>query len=161
VPLHNQPNLHTPATNLFNMDVVAAQQIANPILEEQIRTALRALQTLIDQREEARIRGDQAQFAQIEKDIPPAMRGVGDIYHNEKTQEEWYRRAKNFENTGPEEREDMLISIAKGLGLLIAAPLALAFGIVGGVVFTAGSMLYGVGRLAQGLGALLTGGLLW
>ncbi|KAG8697851.1 hypothetical protein FRC11_014807, partial [Ceratobasidium sp. 423] len=139
------------------MDGPPPEYNANPSLEDQIRAALKSLQTLLDEREEARNRGDKTQVARIEEDIAPAMRRVGDSYHNEETRANWYRQAEDLENANPEQREHILMPIAKGLGILIAAPLALAFGIVGGVIFTAGSILYGAGKLVQGLGTLLTG----
>ncbi|CAE6441603.1 unnamed protein product [Rhizoctonia solani] len=132
----------------------------NPDQEEQMRIALRALQTLFEKRAEARNRHDQAEVARIDSHIAQAMRQVGDTYPNEETREHWYRQARDLENANEEEREHILMPIAKGLGILIAAPLALAFVIVGGAVFTAGSILYGVGKVVIGVGSLLTGGML-
>ncbi|CEL54205.1 hypothetical protein RSOLAG1IB_11603 [Rhizoctonia solani AG-1 IB] len=131
----------------------------NPDPEEKIRIALRALQELFDKRTEARNRRDQDQVALIDGEIAQAMRLVGDVYEDENTREHWYGQARNLENANAEEREHILMPIAKGLGLLIAAPLALAFGIVGGAVFTAGAILYGVGRVVGGVGSLLTAGI--
>ncbi|EUC59864.1 transmembrane protein, putative, partial [Rhizoctonia solani AG-3 Rhs1AP] len=133
-------------------------EYTNPSIEEQIRTELQALQTLFDERTDARSRGDTARVARIEARIAQTMRRVGDAYPNEETRQHWYRQAENFEKATPEQREHILMPIAKGLGILIAAPLALAFGIVGGAVFAAGSILYGAGKVVMGLGTLLTGG---
>ncbi|KAH7332990.1 hypothetical protein B0J17DRAFT_631977 [Rhizoctonia solani] len=141
------------------MNVAPLAYNPNPALEEQIRVALRSLEALFDQRTEARIQGDQAQVAAIEGQIAPAMRRIGDAYPQQDTRDHWYQQAERLENATPEEKEHILMSIAKGLGLLIAAPLALAFGIVGGAVFAAGSILYGVGKVVVGLGSLLTGGM--
>jgi hypothetical protein len=130
--------------------------------EGRISAALQTLQTLLNQRNEAGNQQDQATVRQVERQIPAAMRRIGDAYllsANTETYQNWYRQAEEFERANPEEREHILMPIAKGLGLLIAAPLALAFGIVGGAVFTAGSILYGVGKVVQGLGSLFTGGL--
>ncbi|KDN44228.1 hypothetical protein RSAG8_05701, partial [Rhizoctonia solani AG-8 WAC10335] len=142
------------------MDIAPLVQNGNPALEEHIRVALRALQALVNERAEARNRGDQAQVAIIDNHIAPAMRQVGDAYDNEEARQHWYHQAETHEHADVEEREHMLMTVAMCLGILIAAPLALAFGIVGGVVLTAGSILYGVGRVAQGLWSLLTGGML-
>ncbi|KEP49321.1 putative transmembrane protein, partial [Rhizoctonia solani 123E] len=126
------------------MNMGALAQANNPVLEEHIGGALRALESLIKARAEAHNRGDQAQAALINDQIAPAMRRVGDAYPNEETRQHWYNQARTLENASPEEKENLLANIGLGLGLLIAAPLALAFGIVGGVVFTAGSIIYAV-----------------
>ncbi|GAB1527075.1 hypothetical protein RhiTH_010250 [Rhizoctonia solani] len=131
---------------------------ANKNAEEQIRTALRALEALFEERRDARARDDQAELARIEERIVAAMRSVGDAYPEGETRRNWYRQADAFFNANDEEREHILLPIAKGLGILIAAPLALAFGIAGGAIFAAGSILYGAGKVVAGVGSLLTGG---
>ncbi|CAE7101831.1 unnamed protein product [Rhizoctonia solani] len=144
--------------NAFGMADAPPEYNANPPAEEQIRIELRALEALFEERRAARERNDPAQVAVIEERIAQTMRRVGDAYPNEETRQHWYRQAENLERATPEQREHILMPIAKGLGILIAAPLALAFGIVGGVVFAAGSILYGAGKVVVGLGTLLTGG---
>ncbi|CAE6422098.1 unnamed protein product [Rhizoctonia solani] len=130
----------------------------NPSQEDQIRTALQALQTLFDQRAQAREKGDQAQLDLIEERITLAMRRVGDEYPEGDTRGNWYRQAEAFWNAKGDEKEHVLMPIAKGLGLLIAAPIALAGGIVVGAVATVGTVLVGVGKVVQGVGSVLTGG---
>lgn len=126
--------------------------------EERIRVVLRALESLFNRRNEARQRNDNEELAQIDRQIPPAMRSIGDAYPDQERRTHWYRKADEYEKANPEEKEHILMPIAKGLGLLIAAPLALAAGIVGGTLFAAGTILYGAGKVVQGLGGLLTGG---
>ncbi|KDN44226.1 hypothetical protein RSAG8_05699, partial [Rhizoctonia solani AG-8 WAC10335] len=140
------------------MNAAPPEYHPNPPLEEQIRIALRALETLFDERAEARNRGDQAQIALIEERIALAMRGVGDAYPAGDARANWHRQAEQFRNANGEEREHILMPIAKGLGLLIAAPLALAGVIVVGALGAVGAVLYGAGKVVQGLGSLLTGG---
>ncbi|KAH7332991.1 hypothetical protein B0J17DRAFT_677140 [Rhizoctonia solani] len=139
-------------------DTAPPEYNANPSQEEQIRSALQALQTLFEERAEARKRGDQAELALVEERITLAMRRVGDEYPEGEIRGGWYSKAEAFFKAKGDEKDHILMPIAKGLGLLIAAPLALAGGIVVGVVATAGTVLYGVGKVVQGVGSVLTGG---
>lgn len=135
MPLNNQP----PAYN---------QQ------EETIRARLLVLQDLMEQREGARARNDQAAVSTLENIIVTTMRRIGDAYPEGETRREWHGRANDFERSDPEEREHILMPLAKGLGILIATPFALA----GGIIFAAGAIVYGAGKTVMGLGQLLTGG---
>lgn len=122
--------------------------------EDAIRVQLVALQGLMRQREEARALDDPVAIRAIEKRIVATMRLVGDAYPAGEARNEWHRRADAYERGNAEEREHILMPLAKGLGILIATP----FAIVGGVIFAAGAILYGAGKTVMGLGHLLTGG---
>ncbi|KAJ1300165.1 hypothetical protein OPQ81_011917 [Rhizoctonia solani] len=148
-----------PNHKTHEMDSAPPAYNPDPTQEDQIRAALEALQKLFDERARARTRGDQAQVALIEERTAEAMRRVADAYGGE-AGGNWNRQAEILMNANPEERENILMPIAKGLGLLIAAPLALAGVIVVGAVGAVGGVLYGVGKVLQGLGGLLTAGML-
>ena len=122
--------------------------------EEAIRVQLIALQRLMEQHGEARVRNDQVSICVIDRKIVAIMRLVGDAYPAGETRNEWYRKADVYEQGDAEEREHILMPLAKGLGIIIATPFALA----GGVIFAAGAIVYGVGKTVMGLGSLLTGG---
>lgn len=126
--------------------------------EERIRVVLQALQTLFEIRIEARRQGNIEELPHVDRQIPAAMRRIGDAYPDQQARAQWYRDADEFESANPEEREHILMPIAKGLGILIATPFVLAGGIAGGAVFAAGAILYGAGKVVQGIGSLLTGG---
>ncbi|KAB5588618.1 Transmembrane protein [Ceratobasidium theobromae] len=127
-------------------------------VEERIRVALRDLQDLFDLRTAARARGDQERVRNLDQQIPIAMRRIGDAYPDAERRLLWYRKAEEYDSAGMAEKETIAMSILKGLGLLIAAPLALAGGVVAGTLFTAGAILYGVGKVVGGLGSALTAG---
>ncbi|KAF8603612.1 hypothetical protein BDV93DRAFT_155774 [Ceratobasidium sp. AG-I] len=122
--------------------------------EEAVRVQLIALKILMEQREEARVRGDQVATCVIDNRIVATMRLVGDAYPAGETRIEWYRKADVYERGNTEEKEHILMPLAKGLGILIATPFALA----AGVIFAAGAIIYGAGKTVMGLGNLLTGG---
>lgn len=126
--------------------------------DENVRAALRALQLLIDRRAEILRQANNDELGRIDRQIPVAMRDVGDAYHDQNTRRHWYQRAEEYERSPPDQREHILMPLARGLGILIATPFLLVGGIVGGTLFAAGSILYGAGMAVKGLGTLLTGG---
>ncbi|KAG8743062.1 hypothetical protein FRC10_000444 [Ceratobasidium sp. 414] len=112
------------------------------------------LQELFQRRADAVAQGNQAEVAAIDIQIVNALRGLGDAEPNAAERERWHNLADNFQAGNAEEKEHILMPIAKGLGIIIAIPFAVA----GGVIFAAGSILYGAGKVVQGLGSVLTGG---
>jgi hypothetical protein len=124
--------------------------------EEAVRERLTELNVLFDQRADAVRQGDQATVDSIEVKIVVTMRKVGDAYPDNESKSEWYKQAELFESGSSEEKEHILMPLTKGLGILIAAPFAVA----GGAIFAAGGILYGAGKTIQGVGNLLTGGML-
>ncbi|KAH7323404.1 hypothetical protein B0J17DRAFT_683331 [Rhizoctonia solani] len=82
------------------------------------------------------------------------MHKVGDAYPDEESKDAWHAKASQYESSSTEEKENILMPLAKGLGILIATPFAVA----GGAIFAAGGILYGAGKTIQGVGNILTGG---
>ncbi|KAJ3499928.1 hypothetical protein NLJ89_g10010 [Agrocybe chaxingu] len=130
----------------------------DPDQEEKIRRALGALQELFDRRVAARSQSNATAVRNIDSQIPSAMCTVGDAYPDQETRRHWYKRAEDYENACPEQKEHIMKPPLEGLGMLIAAPLVLAGGVVVGSAYTAGAILVGAGKLIRGLGSLLTGG---
>ena len=130
----------------------------DPPLEEEVRIAFQALDAVFAERTKAQNRGDHAQVPLIEERIAQAMRHVGDTFPAGDIRRTWYSHAEQFRRANREEMEHILMPIAKGIGLLIVVPLALVGLIVVGVLDAVGTVLYGAGKVVQGLGSLLTGG---
>ncbi|KAG9078270.1 hypothetical protein FRC06_008449 [Ceratobasidium sp. 370] len=107
--------------------------------EEQARTHLTELKVLFEQRADAVHRGDMSAIHSIEVDIVSKMRQIGDTYPDTESKSEWYEKAEVFERGTDKDKENILMPLAQGLGILIAAPFAVA----GGAIFAAGGILYG------------------
>ncbi|KAJ1305628.1 hypothetical protein OPQ81_000625 [Rhizoctonia solani] len=122
--------------------------------EENARAQLNALQDLFQKRREASDTGDEAQVKALDRQIVSAMHDVGNAYPDQESKDAWYAKAGQYESSSAEEKENILMPLAKGLGILIATPFAVA----GGAIFAAGGILYGAGKTIQGVGNLLTGG---
>ncbi|KAF8208949.1 hypothetical protein K438DRAFT_1811476 [Mycena galopus ATCC 62051] len=75
------------------------------------------------------------------------MRKLADASDDLEKRAEWTRKADEFSKGSDDDKENMLMDIGKGLGIIVAAPFLLA-----------GGVLYGVGLFAKGLGNLLSGG---
>jgi hypothetical protein len=130
--------------------------------DDVMRQRLQELEELLQTRAAAVARGDQTAVNTLDTTIVASMQHVGDAYatnaNNAPADQErvrqWHDMAGRFQAGGAEEREHILMPLAKGLGILIVTPFALA----GGIIFAAGSIIYGAGKVVQGLGNLLTGG---
>lgn len=122
--------------------------------EANVRALLEALQNLMKQCEEARSRNDTTAIHSIEIKIVSTMRSVGDAYPDEESKQEWHEKADAYERGNDEEKEHILMPLAKGLAILIATPFAVA----GGAIFAAGAIVYGAGKTVEGVGNVLTGG---
>ncbi|CCO34938.1 hypothetical protein BN14_09049 [Rhizoctonia solani AG-1 IB] len=122
--------------------------------EENAREQLNILQDLFQKRRDAANRGDKAEMAAVDQHIVSAMHNVGNAYPDEESKDAWHSKANQYESSNAEEKENILMPLAKGLGILIATPFAVA----GGAIFAAGGILYGAGKTIQGVGNLLTGG---
>ncbi|KAF8603614.1 hypothetical protein BDV93DRAFT_556312 [Ceratobasidium sp. AG-I] len=122
--------------------------------EDNVRALLEALQNLMKQRDEARSHNDTAAVHSIEIKIAATMRSLGDAYPDEESKREWREKADAYEQGNDVEKEHILMPLAKGLGILIATPFAVA----GGAIFAAGAIVYGAGKTVEGLGNTLTGG---
>ncbi|KAG8743063.1 hypothetical protein FRC10_000445 [Ceratobasidium sp. 414] len=122
--------------------------------EEQARIYLTELKVLFGQRADAVRRGGKSAARSIEINIVVKMRQIGDTYPDAESKSEWYKKAKVFEKGNDNDKENILMPLAQGLGILIAAP----FVVAGGAIFAAGGILYGVGKTVLGVGNLLTGG---
>lgn len=106
------------------------------------------------QHDEARSRNDTTTVHSIKTEIIPTMRSVGKAYPDEESKHEWHKKADAYERGNYKEKEHILMPLAKGLGILIATPFALAEG----AIFADGAIVYGAGKTAEGVGNILTGG---
>ncbi|CAE6455713.1 unnamed protein product [Rhizoctonia solani] len=122
--------------------------------EENARAQLNVLQDLFQKRRDAADAGDEAQVKALDQQIVSAMHSVGDAYPDEESKNAWHAKASQYESSSVAEKENILMPLAKGLGILIATPFAVA----GGAIFAAGGILYGAGKTIQGVGNILTGG---
>lgn len=82
-----------------------------------------------------------------EADIVASMRDLAASHDDPQVQGYWNRRADEFEKAPDSDKKALLMDIARGLAILIAAPLAIA-----------GALLMGTGMLLKASGNFLTGG---
>ncbi|KAG8736239.1 hypothetical protein FRC12_017719 [Ceratobasidium sp. 428] len=122
--------------------------------EEAIRERLRELDGLLQLREQANAQGNTASVAALDEQISDIMRSISQAYPAGENRTYWQNTHRNFQAGSAQDKEHILMPIAKGLGIIIATPFALA----GGVIFAAGAILYGVGKTVLGLGNMLTFG---
>ncbi|KAJ7433427.1 hypothetical protein B0H11DRAFT_2121754 [Mycena galericulata] len=95
----------------------------------------------------AQERGDKEGVKRLVREIGGLMRSLAEGASDPEKRADWKRKAEEFDKASESGKENMLMDIGVGLGIIIASPFLLA-----------GGILYGVGRLTQGLGNLLTGG---
>lgn len=134
--------------------MVSSNLNATPSQEENARNLLNSLQDLFQWRRDAQSRGETAAVKAIDEQIVTTMRDVGDAYPDNESKAAWHAKADQYQSSDAEEKENILTPLAKGLGILIATPFAVA----GGAIFAAGGILYGAGKTIQGIGNVLTGG---
>jgi len=124
-------------------------------VEANIKRELTKLQELLQQRNSALFPSSGLSIGEIDANIVVTMRRIGDAYPDGEERRKWHAKADAYKAGNAEEKEHILMPLAKGLAILIATPFVLA----GGVIFAAGAIIYGAGKVVQGLGTLLTGGL--
>ncbi|KAJ6509694.1 hypothetical protein DFH09DRAFT_1183051 [Mycena vulgaris] len=117
------------------------------LTEEEWQQSRAKLQKKLRQYNRAKKRGDEETVKRLMRELPGDMRGLGEGHRDPNVCAEWIMKAEDFEKASEEDKENMLLDIGKGLGIIIVSP----FLLVGGV-------LYGVGLFAKGLGNLFTGG---
>ncbi|KAF7378156.1 MFS general substrate transporter [Mycena sanguinolenta] len=117
------------------------------VIEEEWQALLQLLRKSLKQYNRAKTANDQAAMKKLAKEIEEIMRKLADSHSDSAEQAEWTRRANEFSKASDAGKENMLLDIGKGLGIIIAAPFILA-----------GGVLYGTGLFVKGLGNLLTGG---
>lgn len=117
------------------------------LTEEEWQKNYSKLQKKLRKYNRAKKRGDEETVKRLVREIGEDMRNLGEGHSDPAARAEWTRKADEFDKAPESEKENMLMDIGIGLGLLVASPFLLA-----------GGVLYGVGRLTQGLGNLLTGG---
>ncbi|KAJ6531673.1 hypothetical protein DFH09DRAFT_1326430 [Mycena vulgaris] len=100
------------------------------------------LQKKLRQYNRAKKRGHEETVKRRMREIP----GLGEGHSDPEVHAEWIRKAEAFETASEEDKQNMLLDIGKGLGIIIVSPFLLA-----------GGVLYGVGLFIIGLGDL-TGG---
>ncbi|KAJ6480396.1 hypothetical protein C8R45DRAFT_905950 [Mycena sanguinolenta] len=114
---------------------------------EEWQALLQLLRDSLKQYNRAKTAGDQASLKKLAKEIETIMRDLADGHNDPAVQAEWTRKADEFSKASDVGKENMLLDIGKGLGIIIASPFILA-----------GGVLYGAGLFVKGLGNLLTGG---
>lgn len=82
------------------------------------------------------------------------MRKAADTHDDPKVKKKMKDDAKAWENGDEKTREKMLHPFLQGLAILLVTPFAL----VGGVLFAAGAIIWGVGKMLVGVGDLFTWG---
>ncbi|KEP49453.1 putative transmembrane protein [Rhizoctonia solani 123E] len=117
--------------------------------EKSARELLTELQALFERLNNARRRGDMATAKTLEPQAVSLMRRIGDACPSEPGKQHWYDRAQALQNSNDEEKEHVMLAIAKGLGIILLTPFVLVGGIIGGAVFAAGKGVHDLGsRLA-------------
>ncbi|KAJ6594725.1 hypothetical protein B0H19DRAFT_913066, partial [Mycena capillaripes] len=91
----------------------------------------------------AKERGDTAKAKKLEYELWQDMLSLAASHSDPAVRAEWKKKAEDFIRAAETGDESMVMDIAKGLGLVVAAPFILA-----------GTALYGVGLLTKGLGNL-------
>ncbi|KAG9086512.1 hypothetical protein FRC07_013066, partial [Ceratobasidium sp. 392] len=124
--------------------------------EEDIRERLRKLESLLQPRADASARGDTVELAATDEQIACAIQPISQACPEGENRTYWQNTLQKPPTRNAQDKENILMPLAKGLGILFAAPLALA----GGAIFASGAILYGVGKVLEGLGNLLTFGVL-
>ncbi|CAE6528383.1 unnamed protein product [Rhizoctonia solani] len=117
--------------------------------EKSARQLLTELQVLFEKLNDARRRGDTATTKTLESQAIILMRRIGDACPSESGKQHWYDRAQALQESNDEDKEHVMLAIAKGLGIIVLTPFVLVGGIIGGAVFAAGKGVHDLGsRLA-------------
>ncbi|KAF8910611.1 hypothetical protein CPB84DRAFT_1635768, partial [Gymnopilus junonius] len=90
----------------------------------------------------------QEEYARAAENVASGMHAVADAHPDEKTRRKWHQNADNFMNASPEERDNALKDIGKGLLMIIATPFVLA----GLGLYAAGTIVGGVASVLKGIG---------
>ncbi|CAE6423951.1 unnamed protein product [Rhizoctonia solani] len=115
------------------------------ISEKSARELLTDLQALFERLNNARRRGDTATAKTLESQAIVLMRRIGDACPSESGKQHWYDRAQALQSSSEDEKEHVMLAIAKGLGIILLTPFVLVGGIVGGAVFAAGKGVHDLG----------------
>ncbi|KZT02186.1 uncharacterized protein LAESUDRAFT_625977, partial [Laetiporus sulphureus 93-53] len=115
-----------------------------PTQDQQWQAALHQAEDGMRAYNAARQAGDAQGEAAAITHIPTLLRAAGDQHPDPQVQADLYERARRFAEASQEERDAMVHPFLQGLGLLVATPFLLA-----------GGVLFGVGKLVQGVGSLL------
>lgn len=119
--------------------------------EKSARQLLVELQGMFEKLVDARKRNDTATTKVLEPQIVALMIRIGDACPSESGRQHWYDRAQALQSSSEEEKEHIMLSIAKGLGIILLTPFVVVGGIIGGAVFAAGKGVHGLGsRLTSG-----------
>ncbi|KAJ7751877.1 hypothetical protein DFH07DRAFT_825742 [Mycena maculata] len=119
------------------------------LTEEEWRQTAAKLQKKLRKHNRAQKRGDETTIKSLEREIGELMRRLAQGHSDPAVRAEWARRADEFDKVSEVDKQNILLDIGKGLGIIVASPFILA-----------GGVLYGAGLLTQGLGNLLTGGMM-
>jgi len=127
-----------------------------PQPEDEVTKILQALRDDIRALHRARssqVPVPEARIAELEGLVRVGMARVAQIHPDPDVRADYRARLARLEGARDEsEKWDVLIGVAKGLGLVLAAP----FAIVAGAILLAGSIVQGTGQVLKGLGTILT-----
>src|ERR1700761_454764 len=92
---------------------------------------------------------DRNEVEQLRRTILRLMAGLAEIHPDRVKRERYDAKTKEFEEASDAQKENVLLDIGKGLGMIVVSPFLLT-----------GGVLYGVGLFLRGLGNAFTGGAL-
>ncbi|OBZ68939.1 hypothetical protein A0H81_11049 [Grifola frondosa] len=113
--------------------------------EDEWKAALTKVQNEIKRYQRAKREGNKEEKEEAARNIPEYMRRAGDLHTDPDVKAKFYRNAEEFAAGDDEARDKMLHPFVQGLIILLAAPFAVAAGII-----------YGTGKLIEGIGKALT-----
>ncbi|KAJ7223306.1 hypothetical protein GGX14DRAFT_694368 [Mycena pura] len=121
----------------------ATATLAEPEGWEQIEDLLRQNLRRYEQAQ------DRNEVEQLRRTIFRLMAALAEIHPDRVKRERYNARTKEFEEASDAQKENVLLDIGKGLGMIVVSPFLLT-----------GGVLYGVGLFLRGLGNAFTGGAL-
>ncbi|KAJ1305102.1 hypothetical protein OPQ81_000141 [Rhizoctonia solani] len=133
-----------PLTNRSSNSSRSSNSTMSDTSEKSARELLTELQALFEKLNNARRRGDAATARTLESQAIILMRRIGDACPSDSGRQHWYDRAQALQDSSEEEKEHIMLGIAKGLGIILLTPFVLVGGIVGGAVFAAGRGVHGL-----------------
>jgi len=122
--------------------------------EKKFRKLVEELKTTIERYKAARRKANKETLKKLEEKVTVLMNAVADASTDPNVARHYKEKAEKFSKAHAEDKENIAMDVAKGLGMILAAPFVLA----AAGVFVAGTVVYGVGTLVQGIGNVLTFG---
>lgn len=140
----------------FTGQQAPAEGPAPPPVTDEVANTLKALLGDINTLHQARSSqppASESRIAELESSIRVGMARMAQIHPDPHTRADYRAKLAKFDSGDESGKWDVLINIATGLGIILAAPFAIA----GGAILLAGSIVQGTGQVLAGLGTLLTG----